>query len=265
MGKAPCLARKQLNDLDLVITQLQIKIEDNKCLESLHRILSQTYFKNEIESLILHVTPNLSDHGFDVRQIFSVFDNYNNNNDNSNYSRNTNDAADYKHIDMISVFSDLRKLQLINVRYSLLKIDLTMDWVINIFDFVEKLNKLRINNKTNQRLLSIGLKLNVVVPGLSGDDTTWTSMKNIFHHVLKLIKLKIPIDLKIEKYDCCQNVKQIEQLKRLFENSYKKHFVAFFGDDGNGINLIKPNCNDKRFWHTMQYEIQTAIVKCLSL
>ena len=194
--------------------------------------------------------------------------------------------SEYKYIDMIPLFSDLQKLRLINIKCILLNIDLTMDSVINILNFVEKLNKFRMNNNSqsnhNDRDLSIGLKLDIGVAGISSDNKTWNSMKKLFDHILKLIKLKIPIDLKIEKYHSFHklDLQQIKESKKLFDKSYKKHFIPLFGDDKNMINLMKPNY-DKRFWDamnkhyakyqfhkhkhcvTMEYQIQTARIKCL--
>lgn len=50
-----------------------------------------------------------------------------------------------------------------------------------------------------------GLRLSTIIPGLSDDTATWKSMQFIFDYTLRLVRWKIPIWIKIEKFDICDD------------------------------------------------------------
>ena len=181
---------------------------------------------------------------------------------------NSDKDDDSDDIDMM-LFTRLQKLNTIGISYKTPYIDFNAEWIIDALNFIVLLNttckSMRSGNSDKN---IVGLDMNVEIPGISGDSTTWNAMENIFNALSKAICAKIPLSIRIVKKQIlrCKNETHFSAMKqkyqKMFQNSKNNGFRKYFENHANkNLRSTQHRCD-------VQYKLQVIdnkMILCLQI
>ena len=174
------------------------------------------------------------------------------------------DRYTYYHMNMMPALIQLKKLTNIDIFYKTKLVDLNMEWVVDALHFVVMLNAAIAagdrNDCDQNQIDVVGLNMNVEIPGISDDNTTWNAMENIFKLVDQAIFAKIPLSIVITKKQSSKIL--FYTTEQLFQNSRNSLFQKNFTKELRKVSFSKQKKANVRY--TIQL-VRENVTLCLQV